>query len=398
MSPLPIRRTLTLLPTALAAALLATGCGANAQKDATAAELASVAPIGDTVNLDVADATGMSDAVPTSGVLSDASSTVPGMDPCHPHLFARTGEVVWRLNAVFHRHLRHIEALIKRNPTLLAGDTAVWSQTGSGLEVQRQLTVTRSADGKSYAYQLELAPAGQTPPAWVQVFSGTLTRSGGDATTSPAIRHVAMDFDYDALRTVIPTEKLTGTISVASERTTDATKPAPGVRKITTVTFAGFSFGPSDPHGKRGGTFTHVGEPGVGGSLTFQDAVVLLCPANPDKLVSDTTTVSRWYVAPGGNVHGRADARAASGQFAVGDTWLGVTCYAGARGAQPMASSETAYWAMKLEDSSGATVAGSTHSAGDAIACDAIFGAVPKLTDSSADFDFTKQVSFPNQW
>ena len=398
MFPLSARRTFTLLPATLAAALLVTGCGANAQKDATATELASVAPTGDTVNLDVADATGMSTEVPTTAVLADATTMAPTMDPCHPHLFARTGEVVWRLNAVFHRHLRHVEALIKKNPTLLAGDTGVWSQTGGGLEVQRQLTVTRSASGLSYAFKLELAPAGQTPPVWVQVLSGTLDKSGGATSTSPTVQDVAMDLDYDALRTVLPLEKLTGTVKVTFERTVDPTKPAPGVRKITTVTFAGFSFGPNDPHGKRDGTFTHVGEPGVGGSLTFQDAVVLLCPANPDKLVSDTTTVSRWYVAPSGNVHGRADAKSTSGQIPANDSWLGVTCYAGARGAQPMASGETAYWAMKLEDATGATVAGSTHSAGDAIACDAAFGAVPKLTDSSADFDFTKQVSFPNQW
>jgi len=397
MSPLLPRRSLTLLPAALAAALLSAACGATASKDDLATELAAVVPVGATVDLDVAEATGMSDAVPTSGVLSDAASTVPSMDPCHPHLFARTGEVVWRLNAVFHRHLRHAERLIRRNPTLVAGDTGVWSETGSGGEVQRQLTVTRSSDGKSYAFTLELAPAGQTPPAWVQVLSGTLTRSGGATTTSPVVEDVTLDLDYDALRTVIPAERLTGQIGIVSERTFDPSRPAPGKRKITTVTFQGFSFGPNDPHGLRGGTFTHVGEPGVGGSLTFDQAVVLRCPANPAKLVSDTTTVSRWYLS-GGAVHGRADARAAQGQFAVGDTWLGVTCYSGVRGVRPIAAAETAYWAMKLEDSSGATVAGSTHLAGDATACDPAFGAVPKLTDPSADWDFSQQVSFPGQW
>jgi hypothetical protein len=208
----------------------------------------------------------------------------------------------------------------------------------------------------------------------------------------------SLDLDYDALHSVVPAERLTGKVAVAFERVTDSSKPAPGVRKVTTVTLTGFSFGPLDPHGPRNGVFTHVGEPGVGGSLTFQDSLVLLCPANPQRLAADAVNHARWYVATGGGVHGRADARATGGQIPGGQTWMGVVCYQGARAVRPLATMETGYWAMKLEDGQGATVAGSGRQLGDPTSCDPAFGAVPSQADAASDHDFSAPVTFPNQW
>jgi hypothetical protein len=385
------RRMFVVLP----AAMLGAACGPqdSAPTGVTEAALTAEAPTSASVDLAVGDATGMSDTLPASSVLDDASLLAPTMDPCHPHLFARTAEVVWRLNAVFYRHLRHVEHLIARRATSLDGGTGTWTETGTGLEVQRQLTIT--ADGGTYDFALALAPSGQTPPQWVEVLSGSTTKT---STPTGSDRVGSLDFDYDALRSVLPAEHLTGKVAVAFERLADSSKPAPGLRRTTTVTFTGFSFGPADPHGLRNGTFTHLGEPGVGGSVSFQDSLVLLCPANPQALVADAVTHARWYVASTGELRGRADAEATGGQVPAGDSWLGVTCYQGDRTLRPLAALETAYWAMKEEDGTGATVAGSAHQHGDATTCDPRFGAVPSQTGSASDYDFSSPVSFPNQW
>ena len=385
--------SLAALPAAL---LLAAGCGNGSNtSSASVAELTAMAPTSESMNLDIGDATGMSATLPMTSISDDAATLAPGMDICHPHLFARSAEVVWRLNAVFFRHLRHVEHLIAKRPTIQAGDSATWTETGSGLEVQRQLVISRSADGLTYEVELDLAPTGQTPPVWVKVLSGSITNT---KTSTGSDRTADVVLDYDALHSVISTERLTGKITIAFERVADSSKPAPGTRRATTITFAGFSYGSTDPRGPRSGTFTHVGEPGVGGSLSFQDSLVLLCPANPQLAAADVVAKARWYVATDGTLHGRADAKATSGQIAAGDSWLGVTCYQGGRAMRPLATTETAYWAMKLEDGAGATVAGSAHQAGSAQACDSAFGVVPSQIDKASDYDFSAPLSFPNQW
>lgn len=400
MIPLPrtLRTPAALL--ALSTAALLSACGGAAGgpsgggQAALAAQLAAAAPTSSSIDLDVAGDASMSTTAPV--LLSTAAGNTMLPDLCHPHLFSRTSEVVQRLNAVFYRHLRHVDALIARDPALVAGSTVTWSQTGSGVEVQRQLVITRSADGLTDSFELDLAPAGQTPPSWVKVMEGVRTTStsatGGEVTTH-------MTLDYDALHGVLPTERLTGQVELAIDRVKDSSRPAPGVKRTTTVTFTGFSFGPADPHAPRSGTFTHVGEPGVGGSLSFQDSLVLLCPANPGGLAADTATDSRWYVAGDGAVHGRADARATGGPIATGDTWLGVTCYQGPVGHAPGLADEAAwYWAVKLEDASGATVPSSAHASGTGT-CDPAFGPVPSLSDDSTDYPFPPgPIAFPNEW
>jgi hypothetical protein len=388
----------TLLTLSIAALLAACGGGRGGQsgagQPAIVSQFAAAAPTSSAVDLDVAGSTAMSTDSPTLLAAAAGNTMAPGA--CHPHLFSRSAEVVQRLNAVFHRHLRHVDALIARDPSLVAGSTVTWSQTGSGFEVQRKLTISRSADGLTYRFELDLAPAGQTPPTWVEVMDGTQTRS---TSSTGGAESVGMTLDYDALRGVLPTERLSGTIEIAFDRLIDSTRPAPGVKRTTTVTFVAFSFGPDDPHGPRSGAFTHVGEPGVGGSLSFQDALVLLCPANPGALPADTVTDSRWYVAADGSVHGRADAKATGGPIATGDTWMGVTCYQGPAGHAPDPGDEAdSFWAMKLEDATGATVQSSERSSGLG-ACDAAFGPVPSMVDSSTDYGFPAgPITFPNEW
>jgi hypothetical protein len=400
-----LARSLAVLPLlALTLALEACGAGSNQ----TLAALVDHAPVSAAINLEMGGASTTvalpygaaptPDAAPTAPSAAMAAVATPSVtgDSCHPHLFERTAEVAWTLNAIFRRHLRHVDALVARHPDLLAGDTATWTETGSALEVQRQFTITRSADGTTYSFELFLAPAGQTPPQWVKVFDGTETDS-----SSATVKHRtgAMSFDYDALHGVLPLERITGTVDLTFDRVRDPGKPAPGVRRSTDVTFTGFSFGPLDPHGPRAGHYQHLSEPGIGGDMSFQDSVVLLCPPNPSSLQADTTTVSRWYRAADGSLHGRSDALATGGQIAAGETWQGVSCYSGMMGADPATATMAAYWMMKLEDGTGATVVGSSFEAGaGAVACDTAFGAVPSPTGNGTDFDFTSPVTFPGAW
>jgi hypothetical protein len=156
-----------------------------------------------------------------------------------------------------------------------------------------------------------------------------------------------------------------------------------------------------DPHGPRNGSYTYLGEPGLGGTLQFADSLILLCPDNPQSLVADTQTVARWYRSSGA-IHGRADALASGGQIPKSDDWVGSSCHNGVAGQATTAANESGYWMFKLESAAdGSTVAGSAQESSDPAAhpCDPALGKVPALTDSSSDFDFTqKTVTFPGEW
>jgi hypothetical protein len=383
---------------ALAFALSA--CGGSASGPSTLSGLVANAPSSASMNLEVGGVSNVQSTLPFAEVepslsLAVAPATSVASDFCHPHLFVRTAEVVWRLNAIFARHLRHVDTLIARHPDLLAGDSATWTLTGTAAEPQRQFTISRSADGLTYDFTLALAPAGQTPPAWVTVLSGdTINASAAGVTEQKG----QVLFDYDALQSVVPAELLSGKITVTFDRLKDPAQPAPGVKRTTDVAFENFKFGPADKHAPRTGTYTHVAEPGVGGSINYQDDLVLLCPANPTALEADTVTQSRWYLATDGSVHGRADARANGGQIVAGDTWMGVTCHQAPVGSDPASVGEN-YWLMKLEDSLGTTLEGHERPVGGGTACDSAFGVVPTLDSSANDYTFpAAPVTFPNEW
>jgi len=165
------------------------------------------------------------------------------------------------------------------------------------------------------------------------------------------------------------------------------------VKRSASIALTDFLPEEGDRHGPRTGTFSWVREPGVGGDFQFQDTEVLFCLQNPAGVQSDLTTVARWYNASDGAVHGRADARATGGQLATGEQWLGVTC---AKGRTTSAPAE-GFWMMKLEDSTGATLAARLAQNG-VEPCDPVFGAVPSATDNKTDYDFTAPVTFPGEF
>jgi hypothetical protein len=315
----------------------------------------------------------------TALVASDTASP-----DCHPHLFQRTGEIIGHVNRHFFKMVGHVEDLIKDNPKLAAGQTITWESVKDGID--RKLTITLSADGTTYTFELDLS-AGSTT---AKVMSGTIaTTTAGTVTTTTG----NVTFDYTALATVVTTEKSSGQIADSFTIVKDTSKPAPGVKRTASITLTNFHFD-DDLHGARNGTYTWEREPGIGGKFQFTDSVILLCPANPSGLYADVTAAARWYVTSDTSVHGRVDAKATGGQFPTGDSWIGLTC---AESASVKTAPGEGEWLMKEEDASGNTVTGQMLQVG-LTPCDPLFGAVPTLTDNHNDYDFSTPLMFPNEW
>ncbi len=376
----------TLAACALAAA--AAACGGSSEQAIADSKFVANAPSYDHVAIVVDD----NDASPNSTQTSldeQALST----EKCHPHLFSRTHEIAGRLNRHSNKMLAHVKDLVADSPKLSAGNTRTWESVKNG--VDRKLTLTANADG-SFSFELDLAAVAATE-TFVKVASGSVSSA---TVTTVTTTNASFSFDFDALHSVVSSEKAAGQLAITGKIVKDTTKPAPGVQKTLTVAFTNFVPEEGDPHGPRTGSFTHLGEPGIGGSLTFSDSLILLCPSNPSNLVADTQTVARWYKASTGGIHGRADAKATGGQMAAGQMWEGVACHNGQPAQASTAANEDAYWMMKLEDPAGNTVSGSARETtdGQANPCDPVFGAVPSLTNNATDYDFTKALTFPGQW
>ena len=353
------------------------GCGAVDPFQANA-------PTYDTVALSQSSAD-TATAVASAPAVSAALTASP--TDCHPHLFARTIEVIQHVNRHFYKHVRHVEDLIKAHPVLAQGQTRTWESVKEGIDRKFTMTATPNADGSTtYAFELDVAAVvASGSPAFVKVMSGSITHIPGASDE----RKGSITFDFSALATVITTEKSTGQISDSFDILHD---PVKGEKRSAAVTLTNFHFD-DDAHGPRNGSYSWEREPGVGGKFQFTDSLVLLCPSNPNNLVADVVAVSRWYKAADGAVHGRSDAQATGGQIAAGNAWIGVTCAKG----QTTSSPAEGYWLMKLEDSSGATVSAQADMTG-LEPCDPVFGPVPLPGSNGSDYHFGAAVTFPNEW
>lgn len=327
-------------------------------------------------------------------------ATSPGADltvaDCHPHLFERTGEVVGRVNRHFFKALRHVGELIVKNPTLSSGGSKTWENTKDGVDRKLTITATVNADGSvTYDFELDLKGSGD----FVKVMSGSITHIGAAAadtadTASGLVENKgSVTFDFDALATVVTTEKARGQISDSFDNVRDPSKPGSGVKRQADITLTNFVPDDGDAHGPRNGGYHWLREPGTGGYFSFAESVVLFCPANPNDLAADVTTVARWYKNADGSVHMRSDSLATGGQIVSGNKWIGMTCGNGATTTAPGEGE----WLMKDELPSGDSDAYSMVTSG-VTPCDPAFGAVPDQHDATNDYDFTQAVSFPNQW
>lgn len=374
-----MNRTLRIAALAALGAFTVVGCGGSDAFQKNVPDYQTFA-----LEMDSTDSTPPTDTQTTTGAMTAAVTSTAGTstDPCHPHLFERSHEVIHRLNGTIARVLTRVSDLAADHPKLQSGTTRTWERVRDG--VDRKFTMTK--DGSTFTFQLEAAVASATP-SFVTVYSGKIVEVAAPSGSSSAPDEITgtMTFDDSALQSVVPTEPSSGQLTFDFDIVRSPVKT-----KQIVVTFHDFLIAPTDPHGPRNGQSVYFGKPGVGGSLKFEDSLVLLCPSNPSSQIADVDAVAQWYVAADGNVHGRADALAFGGQIPADQLWEGVTCHMGPR---VSADSET-YWMMKLEDATGATVQGSAHGSttSDASACDPAFidghAQVPSLTDSATDFPF----------
>ena len=383
----------------LAVAVLA-GCGSAATTPATTQDFRAAAPTSTMLAISQNDGDSPQGTPASDSSTSAQTAVTPD---CHPHLFVRTHEIIGRLNRHFNKHLHHVEDLIEDNP-LADGETRTWDNVRAGIDRKLTITRTANADGSiTYDFELDLAsvPASGSP-SFVKVMWGSITHIGPasgdtDAGAGQLVENKGtVNFDFTALASVKTDERARGQIADTFDNVHDPTK---GVKRTATIVLTDFLPEEGDPHGTRTGSYSWEREPSVGGKFKFDDTVTLFCLPNPAGLQSDLTTVSRWYKADGGQVHGRSDAKATGGQLPTGDTWMGVTCAKGQTTSMPAEG----FWLMKLEDSTGATVnpyARSSQVGSDP--CDPALGStVPNLQDNSTDYDFSiafSDITFPNEW
>src|SRR5262249_6955174 len=188
----------------------------------------------------------------------------------------------------------------------------------------------------------------RTTGAFVKVMSGSLTHIGpaasdvADAGSARVENKGTVTFDFDALASVITSEEARGQVTDAFDNVHD---PAHGVKRQADITLTNFTPDDDSKHGPRNGGFHWLREPGVGGMFSFQESVVLFCPANPNLLAADVKTVSRWFHSSEGSVHARSDSMATGGQIAAGNKWIGMTCGIGSTRSAPSEGE----WLMKEE-------------------------------------------------
>ena len=335
-------------------------------------------------------------AAPSQSATSDTTTQNSTTPTCHPHLFQRTDEIIHRVNKHFFKLVAHVADLIEDNPKLASSGIRSWENVKDGVDRKFTMTAVANADGSTtYDFQLQMKSTTGTAD-FVKVMSGSLTHSGppdadrADAGVAARTEDKgSVSFDYDALATVVTTEKARGQITDAFDNVDD---PAKGVKRSASIALTAFLPEEGDPHGPRTGSYSWEREPSIGGKFQFEDSLVLLCPTNSANAVADLTTVARWYKSADG-VHGRTDAKATGGQILTGQTWLGVTCAKGPTNSAPAEG----FWMVKLEAANGSTVSGEADLTG-ADPCDSAFGPMPSLTSNTSDYDFSSAVTFPGEW
>jgi hypothetical protein len=341
------------------------GCGGAAEEDDYSAALPTSESL--TLQMDGLDA--------DSALTAEA---LPTADPCHPHLFKRTANVVHSLNGILVPLLKRVDAALTAKPGR-SGRTHSWVKVSGDEELRT--TVTQEQTGH-FTYKQEVKPKGAADSAYQVVFTGTFNADANEPKAGTGSLHV----DLAALAQANPKEHATGVVEVAYTLS--------GGTKTLVVDLKKYLPDPNNPQPARDAHYVYMHGEGLGGSLKFEEHVALLCPSNPEQKEASVKTVARWMHKDGTTVVGRSDAMATGGQIAPGRRWMGLTCSSRA------ASSPGAerYWQMKLEGSDGNTVRGdATYSAQDSAnpqsSCDAAFGAVPSLDTSATDFDFS-QIDF----
>ncbi len=347
------------------------GCGSGASQ-----EVANVIPNSGTLALDLTP----SDSSATPVATDSSSQVAQGLTApdCHPHLFQRTHEVVKRLNRHIFKIMARADAAIDHHPKAQIGNVYVWEKVIAGISVKH--TLTKVSDTQ-FSFETDVKLEAAPDAAYVKVASGTVTTTDGQPHTGSG----TISFDLTALASVVSTEQARGQITVAYS--------VSGPTKTLQIHVANFTFDDDGARPPRNANYVYQRTLGVGGSLKFQEDVVLFCPQNPNLSSASVETVSRWAKI-NGSIVGRSDSRGTGGQIPSGDAWLGLTCF---DISQPVAADPDAerYWQMKLENGNGQVLTGdATYNASDAShptsSCNpSVFGPVPDLGSNLNDFNFS---------
>jgi hypothetical protein len=346
----------------LAVLASALACGGSASD-----EFDGATPSFDAVSLDIGDADASADSTDLNAA-SDEQALLAG-NPCHPHLFLRTHQIVEATNGGVWRILRPLGRVIGITPRVRNGKTHVWERVVDGFTWKYDVEKTAA---HSFTATLQVKKTTDPDTAFATVYSADVERdpAAHDGSGSATL-------DLDALQAVVGGAE-SGKLSL--EFTLDASS------KKVIVTMTNYTF---TGQNARTGKYVYFKEYGKGGSLKFVDTLHLACTGAGGAPTGTTPveTVARWIQTSSGSIHFRGDALAAGGQVAAGDKWMGVTCAQSAdRTRQP---AET-YWMMKLEDATGATVQGSSRQSTQptGAACDTAFGVVPSIDNAGTDFGF----------
>ena len=326
--------------------------------------------------------------VATTGSTSGASTA----NGCGPGTYDDTDKVVKTIDDTIDKTLKIINAAIDLK-VLAPGDTLIrYSTAASGL-LQRD-TITRSADGTTYSFQRELAQPSATPN-YVVINTGSRTNAGTVGTVHTVNKLVTAD--YDALRALLPTSKATGSFAASEIMVTDTAQAAPGKQTTLNVDFAGITVSSHDTHGARTGTYVHVGEPTIGGSLDFHGTIPVPCPADPS-MGSVDVTVQRQYIDDAtGERFFRRDAVATGGSLAPGEQAIAFVC-----GTEPVKGSGTrpsSYSLGKIENADGSTQRYHIKLKNETGPnCNSQFASLVAPTNNASDWAFTHPVVFPGEW
>jgi hypothetical protein len=372
-----------ILLAALPAALLAACGGQN--------ELTSATPAYQALSMDLTKGDAATPVADGAVAPSGAALTMVD-DPCHPHLFIRTHDVVARVNRHLWHFLRHAEDVFAKDPTTTTGSSQVWERVKDGIDVR--FTVTHTT-GQVFTWTLELMKVGDA--AFTTVFSGTIDRTNA---TGPHQGVGDATLDLGKLASVTG-QDVAGVLTLHFETFAGSRQVVVDAKDVVWDTDANADFlrQPRNAH------YVYLREPGKGGSLKVEEQMVFLCPSNPSLLSADVKLASRWYRTTAGALHGRSDALMTGGQLPADaiDHVVGVTCHAGDADGDDQAES---FWLMKAEDAAGATIQGASHVSQDATAsaCDPLLnppsGTVPDLSGPANDFsmsgiDFTDATPYP---
>jgi len=303
---------------------------------------------------------------------------------------ADTDAVVSSINKTIAKENKKVQKAIDK-ANLAPGDSKTHDTTLSTGVIVRT-TLSRSADGNTYSFEGDFAQP-SSAPTFVEVTSGdrTKTVSGSIKTID---EHVSTS--YDLLRTFIPL-KLSGSFSADVNVVKDPSQAGQGVRNTISVNFTNIMVKNNDPHGPRTGTYTHVGEPGVGGDLDYHASIPTPCTSNPNAGAAEVTTHHRHFVS-GTTVTARRDTLITGGTLGAGEKVVELGC--GTTTVNNADLDPSRYHLRKHEDASGATVSGAikTKNPSDP-PCSAAFGLpVPQLGNNSTDYDFSTAVTFPGEW